>query len=370
MSISRRRLLTGAAALALAGVTGARAAAAKTKAPKTKAAEPPILRAAPGSVRLAPPDYPETPIWGYDGQVPGPVLRVAQGERLTRRFVNELPQPSTIHWHGVRIANPMDGVPELTQAPVPPGGDFLYDFAAPDAGTWWYHPHHRTWEQMARGLYGALIVEEPAPPRADRDEVLLIDDWRLTGDAGIHESFGAMMDLSHAGRIGNWVTVNGAGELRLPVKRRERLRLRLVNTANARIFTLGLAGMEGWIVALDGQPLDAPAPIPAPDGRIGPSPSLPRNAPICSWTSPPGTARGRRSFRSSASATAPSPRWRSGARPARRGCRRRRRCRPILFLRSGVSRMRGRRCCAWRAEPWAGCARRCWTGGCWRSAIW
>ena len=147
---------------------------------------------------------------------------------------------------------------------------------------------------MARGLYGALIVEEPAPPRADRDEVLLIDDWRLTGDAGIHESFGAMMDLSHAGRIGNWVTVNGAGELRLPVKRRERLRLRLVNTADARIFTLGLTGMEGWIVALDGQPLDAPRRCRR---RTAGSPSPPRNAPICSWTSPPGTARGRRSFR-------------------------------------------------------------------------
>ena len=82
-----------------------------------------------------------------------------------------------------------------------------------------------------------------------------------------------MMDLSHAGRLGNWVTVNGAGEFRLPVKQRERLRLRLVNTANARIFTLGLAGMEGWIIALDGQPLDAPAPIPAPDGRIALAPA-------------------------------------------------------------------------------------------------
>ena len=268
MSVSRRGFLVGAATFALAGATNARAAATNMEVPDAAAPEPPALRATLGSARLAPPDYPETPIWGYDGRVPGPVLRMAQGERLIRRFVNELPQPSTIHWHGIRIANPMDGVPELTQAPVPPGGDFLYDFVAPDAGTWWYHPHHRSWEQMARGLYGALIVEEPAPPRVDRDEVLLIDDWRLTGDAGIHESFGAMMDLSHAGRIGNWVTVNGSGEFRLPARQGERLRLRLANTANARIFTLGLEGMVGWIVALDGQPLDAPAPVPAPAGRI------------------------------------------------------------------------------------------------------
>ena len=250
MNVSRRQFLAGVSSLALAGATGARLAAS----------DAPRLRAAPGSAQLAPPDYPETPVWAYGGRVPGPVLRVAQGERLARRFVNDLPEPSTIHWHGIRIANAMDGVPELTQANVPPGGDFLYDFVVPDAGTYWYHPHNRTWEQMARGLYGALIVEEPEPPQVDREEVLIIDDWRLSEDATIHESFGAMMDLSHAGRIGNWVTVNSSGDFRLPVRRHERLRLRLVNTSNARIFSLGLHGMEGWIVALDGQPLYAPEP--------------------------------------------------------------------------------------------------------------
>ena len=250
MNVSRRRFLAGSASLALAGAAPRIAA--------TRDATP--LRAAPGSARLAPPGYPETPVWGYEGGVPGPLLRAAQGERFTRRFVNDLPQPSTIHWHGVRIANAMDGVPDLTQAAVPSGGEFVYDFVVPDAGTYWYHPHQRTWEQMARGLYGALIVEEPVPPPVDRDEVLLIDDWRLADDARIHESFGAMMDLSHAGRVGNWVTVNGSGDFRLSVKRHERLRLRLVNTANARIFSLGLQGVEGWIVALDGQPLDEPVP--------------------------------------------------------------------------------------------------------------
>ena len=251
MNVSRRRFLASASVLGLAGATSLRT---------TVAAGAPTLRAAPGAERLAPSDYPPTPLWAYDASVPGPALRVAQGERLTRRFVNDLPQPSTIHWHGIRIANAMDGVPHLTQPPVPPGGDFLYDFVVPDAGTYWYHPHHRTWEQMARGLYGALIVEESQPPQVDRDECLLIDDWRLAEDARIHESFGAMMDWSHAGRVGNWVTVNGRGDYRLPAGHYERWRVRLANTANARIFSLGLRGMEGWIVALDGQPLDAPAP--------------------------------------------------------------------------------------------------------------
>ena len=83
----------------------------------------------------------------------------------------------------------MDGVPELTQPLVPPDGTFEYDFRVPDAGTYWYHPHNRTWEQLARGLYGALVVEEKEPPVVDRDEVLLIDDWRLGNDAKLEESF-------------------------------------------------------------------------------------------------------------------------------------------------------------------------------------
>ena len=269
MNVSRRCVLGCAAAAALPGwgALAARAAAGEALPLRAAAGEALPLRAAAGTARLAPPGYPETPVWSYDGRVPGPVLRVARGGRLVRRFVNELPQPSTIHWHGVRLANAMDGVPELTQAPVPPGGDFLYDFVAPDAGTFWYHPHHRSWEQVARGLYGALVVEEPLPPRVDRDEVLLLDDWRLTGEARIHEeSFGSMRDRSHAGRVGNWTTVNGEGDFRLPVRRWERLRLRLVNTANARVFDLGLRGLEGVLVALDGQPLPAPAPMPR--GRI------------------------------------------------------------------------------------------------------
>jgi FtsP/CotA-like multicopper oxidase with cupredoxin domain len=250
MSISRRQFLAGATALSLVGVVGRRSEAATLT----------VLRAAPGTARLAPMEYSETPIWGYNGGTPGPILRVRQGERVVRRFANELPQPSTVHWHGIRIANAMDGVPDLTQPAVPAGKDFVYDFVAPDAGTYWYHPHNKTWEQMARGLYGALIVEESSPPFVDRDEVLLIDDWRLTDDARIAENFGAMMDWSHAGRLGNWATVNGDEDFHISVKHRERMRLRLVNTANARIFSLEIKGVEAWVVALDGQPLDAPMP--------------------------------------------------------------------------------------------------------------
>ncbi|ABG31886.1 multicopper oxidase family protein [Roseobacter denitrificans] len=241
-------VLSAAAAAALPSVAGAQTA--------------PVLHARTGSARLAPAQYPETRIWGYDGTVPGPILRAQQGQRIGRVFQNDLPQASSVHWHGIRIENAMDGVPGMTQAAVEPGAAFLYDFVLPDAGTYWYHPHNRTYEQMARGLYGALIVDEATgAPEVDLDEVLLLDDWRLNDDAQIAEGFGNMRDWSHAGRIGNWITVNGDGGWSRAVPRLARMRLRLVNTANARIFTLAARGLEGWVVALDGMPLAAPQPL-------------------------------------------------------------------------------------------------------------
>ena len=233
----------------------------------------PLLVAAPGTARLAPADYPETAIWGYGGAVPGPELRLPQGARLTREFVNRLPQASSVHWHGIRIDNAMDGVAYMTQDPVEPDEAFLYDFTLPDAGTYWYHPHNRTYEQMARGLYGALIVEEPdGAPEIDGEEILLLDDWRLTEDAQIADDFENLHDWAHAGRLGNWITVNGAGSWSRPTARNDRLRLRLVNVANARIFTLSGQNMAGWIVALDGMPLSVPQPfdrvVLAPSQRV------------------------------------------------------------------------------------------------------
>jgi FtsP/CotA-like multicopper oxidase with cupredoxin domain len=217
------------------------------------------LTARPAAVQLAPPEYPQTKVWGYDGIMPGPVIRVPQGGRVSRRFVNELPQPSSVHWHGLRLNNAMDGVAGLTQDAVPPGGSFDYDFVAQDAGTYWYHAHNRSMEQVARGLYGALVVEEPEPVDIDRDELLVLDDWRLDPEtAQLDLDFDAPHDRSHAGRRGNYVATNGTYETSFPVKQNERLRLRLVNASNARIFQLGLSGLEGWIMAHDGMPLDAP----------------------------------------------------------------------------------------------------------------
>src|SRR5262245_50914006 len=119
------------------------------------------ITVAPGTARLT--GEPETAVWTYDGQIPGPTLRLRQGEPVRLTVENRLEQDTTVHWHGVRLPNAMDGVPGLTQPPIRPGGTFFYEFSPPDAGTYWYHPHANSLEQLGGGLAGALIVEESEP---------------------------------------------------------------------------------------------------------------------------------------------------------------------------------------------------------------
>ena len=223
-----------------------------------------VLRASPGMAPLLGDQGGPTPIWAYNGTTPGPKIRARRGGTVRVRLVNELDQPTTIHWHGIRIENAMDGVPDLTQEAVQPGESFDYEFTVPDAGTYWYHTHNRSWEQMARGLYGPLIVDGDADGVA-QDLTLIVDDWRLAPDGAIDAaSFGNMMDWSHAGRLGNWVTVNSLDNPRFDLTVGAAARLRLINTANARIFTLAIDGLEMQLAGLDGQVFDKPVALDAP----------------------------------------------------------------------------------------------------------
>ena len=151
-----------------------------------------------------------------------------------------------------------DGVIGLTQDPVAPGASFDYMFTPSDAGTFWYHTHNRAWEQMARGLYGRLIVEGDDPEgRFDRDLYLALDDWRLDDKGQIETaSFGNLHDWAHEGRLGNWLTVNGTSQPSYGLGRGERMRLRLLNAANARTFRLQLKGANAKVIALDGAPVE------------------------------------------------------------------------------------------------------------------
>ena len=202
----------------------------------------------------------ETDAWSYNGIVPGPEIRLRQGDRLRVAVDNALAEETTIHWHGVRVPNAMDGVPHLTQKPIGPGESFVYEFDAVDAGTFWYHPHQRSFEQVGRGLYGPLIVEEPEPLRVDRDVTWVLGDWRLTKSGEISEDFGNRHDIHHNGRVGNTVTINGRVPDGFAVRKGERIRLRLINAANARIFSLDFAGHEPIVIAFDGQPVTPHAP--------------------------------------------------------------------------------------------------------------
>jgi FtsP/CotA-like multicopper oxidase with cupredoxin domain len=208
------------------------------------------LVAAPGVVSLF--DGRAFDVWAYNGQVPGPTLRVRLGDTVRVRFTNKLPQATTIHWHGVRVPNSMDGVPGVTQPPVQPGETFIYEFTPKDAGTFWFHPHLHSSEQVERGLFGALIVDDATPRPYSRDELWVLDDWLLTPEGALFPEFNTRHDLAHDGRWGNWVTVNGRTTPRLQVRPGERVRLRLLNVANGRVFVPDFSGLAARVIAVDG----------------------------------------------------------------------------------------------------------------------
>jgi len=187
-------------------------------------------------------------------------------------YNGSVPVPTTIHWHGMRVPNPMDGVPGVTQAPVEPGKTFVYEFTPKDAGTFWFHPHLRSSEQVERGLYGVVVVEDRNPSPYSRDLVWVLDDWLLTGDGRIQEPFNTRHDLAHDGRWGNLVTVSGRALPTEQVRPGERIRVRLVNAANGRVFAPDLSRFEGHAIAFDGMIASAPLPLVglelAPGNRV------------------------------------------------------------------------------------------------------
>jgi len=219
----------------------------------------------PGQSSLTGPRRPTTEVWTYSGSVPGPTLRVRQGKPVAIVVENGIDQDTTVHWHGIRLPIGMDGVPGISQPPIRPGETFVYEFTPPDAGTFWYHPHANSLQQLGRGLAGALIVEEHSPVPVDRELVWTIMDWRLRPDGQIAGGFGNRMEAAMSGRIGNTVTINGVVPTDEPVRAGERVRIRLINAALARIMALRFERHRPVVVAVDGQPCDPHEPK---DGRL------------------------------------------------------------------------------------------------------
>lgn len=216
-----------------------------------------VLRVQSTNITLIPGT--STPSWTYNGQFPGPTLRVRQNRPVRIKVENDLPEPTTIHWHGIRLNNAADGVPGLTQEPIPSGGSFVYEFICPDAGTFWYHPHVNSVEQLGRGLVGLLIVEEEQPVYFHQDLSLVLKDWHLNPD-GSFAPFTSHRAAARMGTLGNHATINGATSQTLEVLAGSNVRLRIANLDNTRVFNLG-ADFPAQVIAVEGNPLAEPVPL-------------------------------------------------------------------------------------------------------------
>ncbi|MFC0711012.1 multicopper oxidase family protein [Azorhizophilus paspali] len=256
MSVTRRQILAGLAGVSVLGLGagGARYWLGRPEEAKTHDYE---LIAAPLDVELVPGR--KTSVWAYGGQAPGLELRARQGDWLRVRFVNRLPEPSTIHWHGIRLPLEMDGVPYLSQLPVLPGESFDYRFRVPDAGSFWYHPHTASGEQLGRGLVGPLIVEEREPTGFRHERTLSLKSWHVDGQ-GVFGEFSVLREAARGGTPGRLSTVNGQASPTLELPAGQVVRLRILNLDNTLTYRLNLPGAEARVYALDGNPV-APRPL-------------------------------------------------------------------------------------------------------------
>ncbi|OGP56342.1 MAG: hypothetical protein A2Y65_10385 [Deltaproteobacteria bacterium RBG_13_52_11] len=240
--------------------------------------------ASPARVNLgAGPDF---VAWTYNGQVPGPEIRVKEGEIIRVVLKNFLPEGTTIHWHGVPVPNAMDGVPGVTQKPVMPGETFVYEFEARPAGSYMYHSHVHY--QLDQGLYGPLIIE-PSHPQGnhDREYTLVLEDWVMKDGGGVADTTRRLPPMSMMGGMGrvrgglepggspllepvyDGYAVNGrvGPEIKpLEVKKGERVKLRIINPSSATIYDLRMAGHTLTITHADGRPIK---PVKTDVLRIG-----------------------------------------------------------------------------------------------------
>jgi FtsP/CotA-like multicopper oxidase with cupredoxin domain len=189
-----------------------------------------------------------------------PILRTKRGEPFKARLINRLDEPTTIHWHGIRLPNAQDGVPFVTQPYVYTGDRFDYAFSPPDAGTFWYHPHCNTLTQMGRGLAGVLVVEDDRDPVFDGEVVLSLRDFRLGGDSQFIEQF-KPRDAAKTGTFGTLRTANWQPEPRYDVPAGGLVRVRILAADVTRIFNLRLNGAEAQIIAIDGHPVPQRMPL-------------------------------------------------------------------------------------------------------------
>lgn len=205
--------------------------------------------------------------FAYNGQVPGPTIRAKPGERLRLKVTNGLEEPTTIHWHGIDVPFDQDGVPGMSQEPIPPGGTFTYAFTVPATpGTFLYHTHTLADRQQTLGLYGAFIIEDPAAPRYAQEHILQLGEWRVQPDGS------TLPAMDHDGMRPNYFTFNGkafpATET-LKARVGDRLLFRVIGTGQF-IHPIHLHGAPFTIMATDGYPVPEAARLKKDTVLIGP----------------------------------------------------------------------------------------------------
>jgi FtsP/CotA-like multicopper oxidase with cupredoxin domain len=199
--------------------------------------------------------------WGFNQSVPGPTLRARKGDTMIVRVKNDLTEPTVVHWHGIRLGSEMDGT-DSVQRPIAPGEEFEYKFIVPDAGTFWYHSHQNETEQMERGMYGALIVEEETALVSDQERVFMIDDMKLTAENEfkIGNSLSRWIER-HDGREGDAFLINGKENYQIEMNAGQTERWRFINSSSARYFRLSLGGKTFKQIATDGGLLEYPVEL-------------------------------------------------------------------------------------------------------------
>jgi FtsP/CotA-like multicopper oxidase with cupredoxin domain len=198
-------------------------------------------------------DDAELRMLAYNGSIPGPALQVDQGSEITVQVRNDGDVEATVHWHGLRLENQYDGVPDETQVPIPIGGTYACRVRFPDAGFYWYHPHIREDFGLEMGLYGTIVVEPADPgywPAADRQLTLTLDDL-LVEDGHIAPFRRSGPTFVAMGRYGNVMLINGETRFSGQAAAGEVVRLYVVNTANTRIFNFAIRGARAKLVGGD-----------------------------------------------------------------------------------------------------------------------
>lgn len=198
------------------------------------------------------------PAWGFNGMLPGPTLRAEKGDRLSVKVINNLNEPTVVHWHGIRLPASMDGT-DSVQRPIQPGETFEYNFEVPDSGTFWYHAHQNETVQMERGMYGSIVISDPNDPTVDSDKVFMVDDMKLNANNEFKKgNFISRWVERHDGREGDTLLINGRENFNTTMSAGQTERWRFINAGSARYFRLYLGGKKFRVISTDGGLINSP----------------------------------------------------------------------------------------------------------------